>query len=87
MVFERADGQLTEGSFTSLFVERGGRLLTPPRSLGLLPGVLREELIATGRASEAELTRDDLVEGFLLGNALRGLFRARLAVAEGAPLR
>ena len=83
VVFERPDGQLTEGSFTSLFVERDDRLLTPPLSTGLLPGVLRADLLADGRAVEAALTRADLADGFLLGNALRGLFRARLAVAPG----
>ena len=79
IVFVRSDGLLTEGSFTSLFVARDGRLLTPPARLGLLPGVLRGELIADGRAVEAELTADDLAGGFLLGNALRGLLPAILA--------
>ena len=74
----RDDGLLTEGSFTSLFVERGGQLLTPPAALGLLPGVLRRSLLEAGRAVEAELTLDDLTDGFLIGNALRGLIAARL---------
>lgn len=78
VVYERSDGLLTEGSFTSLFVERDGLLLTPPLALGLLPGVLRAELLASGRAVEAELRRADLAGGFLLGNSLRGLFPARL---------
>jgi len=79
-VLVRADGLVTEGSWTSLFVEGpGGVLLTPPATLGLLPGVLREHLIATGRAREAELTLDDLSGGFWIGNALRGLMRAELA--------
>lgn len=78
VVFEGRDGTLTEGSYTSLFVEREGKLLTPPFAAGLLPGVLRGHLIETGQASEAPLTRDDLKDGFLLGNALRGLFRARM---------
>ena len=78
-VFVREDGRVTEGSFTSVFVEREGILLTPPASLGLLPGVLRRSLIDSGRAREAELTLDDLADGFLIGNALRGLMRARLA--------
>ncbi len=69
-------GRLTEGSFTSLFVERDDRLLTPPLTLGLLPGVLREELIATGRAHEAILTEADLDQPFYIGNAVRGLIRA-----------
>ena len=53
VLFER-DGNLTEGSFTSLFVERDGMLLTPPLGLGLLPGVLRAELIESGRAIEGD---------------------------------
>ena len=74
----RDDGLLTEGCFTNLFVERGGTLLTPPASLGLLPGVLRRSLIETGRAQEAELRIEDLEGGFFIGNALRGLIPARL---------
>ena len=74
----RDDGLVTEGSFTNLFVERDGRLLTPPASLGLLPGVLRRSMIEAGRAVEAELTLADLEHGFLLGNALRGLMSAVL---------
>ena len=69
----RDDGLVTEGSFTNLFVERGGKLLTPPAALGLLPGVLRRSLLESGRAAEAELTLADLSGGFLIGNALRGL--------------
>lgn len=71
-------GRLTEGSFTNLFVERDGALLTPPAARGLLPGVLRRALIEEGRAHEADLTLDDLAPGFLLGNALRGLMPATL---------
>ncbi|MFV0923305.1 aminodeoxychorismate synthase component I [Sphingomonas parapaucimobilis] len=78
VVFETPDGLLTEGSYTSLFVPRGDVLVTPPLSLGLLPGVLRAHLIEAGRAIEGTLTRADLQDGFLLGNALRGLFRAEM---------
>lgn len=84
VVFVDADGFLTEGSFTNAFVERGGVLLTPPLARGLLPGVLRAELLDSGRAREAELTPADLAGGFLLGNALRGLVTA-VTVAERAP--
>ena len=78
-IFVRPDGLLTEGSFTNLFVEREGRLLTPPASLGLLPGVLRAELLASGRAVESPLRADDLAAGFWIGNSLRGLLPATLA--------
>ena len=77
-LFIRDDGLLTEGCFTNLFVERDGRLLTPPARLGLLPGVLRRSLLDSGRAVEAELTLDNLKDGFLIGNALRGLIPAVL---------
>ncbi|OQW43126.1 MAG: aminobenzoate synthetase [Proteobacteria bacterium SG_bin5] len=78
-----ADGRLAEGSFTSVFVSRGELLLTPPLPR-VLPGVLRAELIASGRAREAELTPADLADGFFIGNALRGLIPARLLEGTGA---
>ncbi len=53
-------------------------MLTPPLSRGLLPGVLRGRLIDEGRAEEADLIEADLVHGFFVGNAVRGLVRARL---------
>ncbi len=77
-LFIRDDGLMTEGSFTSIFLARDGRLLTPPLHLGLLPGVLRRSLIDAGRAVEAQLRFDDLEGGFLIGNAVRGLLPARL---------
>ncbi|MBM0169571.1 aminodeoxychorismate synthase component I [Altererythrobacter sp. C41] len=79
-LFVRDDGLATEGSFTNLYVERGGILLTPPARLGLLPGVARRALIERGEAREAELTLADLEGGFLVGNALRGVMRAELAL-------
>ena len=79
VAFVDREGFLTEGSFTSLFVKRRGRILTPPLARGLLAGVLREALIDEGRAEEADLRPEDLADGFLVGNAVRGLMAARLA--------
>ena len=87
VVFVDEAGFLTEGSFTSLFVERDGGLVTPPLARGLLPGVLRAELLDTGRAVERDLVPDDLAGGFLIGNALRGLCPAIVAVANGTATR
>lgn len=78
-VFTDPQGRLTEGSFTNVFVERGGRLATPPLERGLMPGLLRQRLIDEGKAEEADLTADDLNDGFLIGNMVRGLMKARLA--------
>lgn len=74
-------GFVTETSRSTIFVERGGVLLTPPLEHGLLPGVLRRELIETGAAREAPLRLDDLGEAgrWFVGNSLRGLQIAQLA--------
>jgi para-aminobenzoate synthetase/4-amino-4-deoxychorismate lyase len=73
-------GRLADGSRNSLFVEKGGRLVTPPIADGALPGVLRAALIADGRAVEGALGLDDLPIGarFLVGNSLHGLRPATL---------
>lgn len=72
-------GFLTEGSFSTIFVERGDKLLTPPSSRGLLPGILRRSLIDMGEAIEADLRVHDLERGFFIGNAARGMVAATLA--------
>jgi para-aminobenzoate synthetase / 4-amino-4-deoxychorismate lyase len=74
-----AEGFVTEGSFTTIFVEREGKFLTPPLSRGLLPGVLRAELLESGQAVEADLRAEDLAGGLFLGNASRGLLPGRIA--------
>ena len=73
-----AEGFVTEGSFTNIFVKGDGALLTPPLSRGLLPGVLRAELLDNGSAIEADLTPADLKDGFFVGNASRGLLPAQI---------
>ncbi|MEO8141255.1 MAG: aminodeoxychorismate synthase component I, partial [Sphingomicrobium sp.] len=78
-IFVDPEGYLTEGSYTSIFVERDGKYLTPPITRGLLPGLLRARLIEEGKAVEADLTIDDLADGFTIGNMIRGLIKAKLA--------
>ncbi|WLS03205.1 aminotransferase class IV family protein [Shinella oryzae] len=74
-------GELCEGTITSLFLDDGsGILKTPALASGLLAGVLREELLESGRAVETVLRPKDIEKGdVLVGNSLRGLIRARLA--------
>jgi para-aminobenzoate synthetase/4-amino-4-deoxychorismate lyase len=83
VIYLNERGELAEGSRTTIFIERDGRLLTPPLSSGLLPGTLRAELIAEGRAVEAVLTLEDLkaADRVYLGNSVRGLVRAELLQA------
>lgn len=77
-----ARGELTEFTRGNVFLEDDGVLLTPPLACGLLPGVLRAELLASGRAREAVLDRARLVAApagarWWFGNSLRGLIRVR----------
>jgi 4-amino-4-deoxychorismate lyase/para-aminobenzoate synthetase/4-amino-4-deoxychorismate lyase len=74
-----AQGFLTEGCFSTIFVERGDKLVTPPLRRGLLPGILRQSLIDMGEAVEADLRPHDLEGGFFIGNAARGMVAASLA--------
>ena len=78
MVFLNERGEVAEGARSNVFVERDGQLLTPPLASGALPGVLRGELLAAGRAREAVLWPENLQQGFWLGNALRGLIGVRV---------
>jgi para-aminobenzoate synthetase/4-amino-4-deoxychorismate lyase len=77
-VFVNARGELTEGTVTNLFVQRNGILYTPPVRCGLLPGVLRESLIARKKVREGMLFPRDLekAERIFVGNSVRGLLRA-----------
>lgn len=74
-----AAGYLTEGCFSSIFVERGDKLLTPPLARGVLPGILRQSLIDMGEAVERDLRPYDLEKGFFIGNAARGMVAATVA--------
>lgn len=77
IIFLNTRGELAEGGRTNIFIERDGVLLTPALSSGLLPGTLRAELLASGRATEAVLTLRDLDNGrVFLGNSVRGLIVA-----------
>ena len=82
VLFVGPDGFLKEGSFTTLFLEKDGKRFMP-RGPGLLPGVLRAELLETGQAVEADLRPEDMKSADTLhvGNSLRGLLRARLISA------
>lgn len=75
-------GELCEGTFTNLFIRmnKGDVLLTPSLKCGLLAGVLRNELLKSGQAVEAILTKQDLIEceDIYVGNSLRGLIKAKL---------
>ncbi len=78
VIYLNTRGELAEGSRTSIFIERAGKLLTPPIASGVLPGTLRASLLHEGRAVEAILRPDDLAgaDAVYLGNSVRGLVPA-----------
>ncbi len=82
VIYLNERGELAEGSRTTIFLEREGKLLTPALSCGVLPGTLRVSLIAEGRVTEAVLTLDDVAraDAIYLGNSVRGLVRAEALV-------
>lgn len=71
--------EITEGSFTNVFADFGDGMMTPPIECGLLPGVLRQSLIASGKAREGILRTSDLdsAKALYVGNSLRGLIPVR----------
>lgn len=77
-VFLNRHGEVCDGTITTLFFDRGQGMRTPPLSSGLLAGVLRAELLASGACHEEILLAADLPQVRLwVGNALRGLIAAR----------
>ncbi len=84
VLFANERGEVTEGSYHTLVIKRAGQLLTPALNSGLLPGVLREELLECGKISETILYPDDLLraEELWLINSVRGWRRAVLVQGE-----
>lgn len=78
-------GAIAEATAATLFLRRGGRLLTPPVSDGALPGVVRAVLMERCGATECTLLPGDVyaADAAFLTNSL-GL-RAVLAL-DGRPL-
>ncbi|MDB5774424.1 MAG: pabB [Herbaspirillum sp.] len=79
-VFLNADGYLTEGGRSNVFLRLQNRWYTPPLQAGVLPGVMRAVLLADAawNATERNLTLDDLrhAEDIVVCNALRGALHA-----------
>ena len=67
-------GELTEFTIGNLVLKLDGRFYTPPIASGLLPSILRGELLDQHVLSERTLTVDDpsRAEGVWLINSLRG---------------
>ena len=80
-ILRNQDGEVTEGTYTNLFVEQDGILCTPPVESGLLAGVYRDHVLDTQpKATERILTLDDLrtADALYCCNAVRGWCEAVL---------
>jgi para-aminobenzoate synthetase/4-amino-4-deoxychorismate lyase len=73
-------GELTESDSANLAVRLDGRLVTPPVSCGLLPGVFRQWLLDRGELYEQIIRLEDLsrCEEIYLINSVRKWRRAIL---------
>jgi para-aminobenzoate synthetase/4-amino-4-deoxychorismate lyase len=68
--------EITETTIMNLAVFRQGQWITPRASCGLLPGVMRAELLARTEIVEGVIPAGELRDGELIRcfNALRGVF-------------
>lgn len=82
-LFVNERDEVCEGTITNIFVTlEDGRRITPPLSSGLLPGILREERLASGEVEETPVTLDMMrsARAIALGNSLRGEIPAQLLI-------
>ncbi len=67
-IFPNTIGNLCEGTGTNIFVELGGRLVTPPLTSGCLAGITRDLVLECNEAEEVDVPIEHLLttsEAFL----------------------
>lgn len=75
-IFLNEREEVTEGAISNIFIRQAGKLLTPPLSSGVLPGIFRRHLLETdATAEECVLTVHDIesAEAVFICNSLRGI--------------
>lgn len=82
VIFTNEKGDLTEGSFTNIFIKQGDILYTPERGAGLLNGIYRKKILDDPEIETCEKTisLSDLYEAekIFLCNSVRGLIEVDL---------
>jgi para-aminobenzoate synthetase/4-amino-4-deoxychorismate lyase len=84
VIFTNADGEITEGAISNIFIKNGKNFYTPPVECGLLNGVFRQEFLATHQHVIAKVLRlEDLysADEVYLTNAIRGMVKVDLKTA------
>lgn len=78
VIFCNTNDIMTEGTRFNLFTEHRGTLITSPISAGLIPGVLRRQLIQDKKVMIKPIKRCMFMEAkhIWLGNSVRGLIKA-----------
>lgn len=81
-LMRNTDGRIASTTIGNLFALHGNHLITPPVSDGVLPGILRQQILALApqwgfKASEATLMPDDIkkADGLIMTNSLRFIRR------------
>tara|TARA_R110002096_G_scaffold309403_4_gene504126 strand:- start:174486 stop:176294 length:1809 start_codon:yes stop_codon:yes gene_type:complete len=77
VLFTNERGELTEGSFTNILLEKNGIYYTPPTECGLLPGIYRQKLLTDDAliVNEKVIYPKDLKDAdrLYVCNSVRGL--------------
>ncbi|MDG1727425.1 MAG: aminodeoxychorismate synthase component I [Emcibacteraceae bacterium] len=82
VIFLNEKKEVTEGSFTNIFIKKDGLYYTPPIECGLLPGIYRDHLLddENFKTIEKKLKISDLksADEVYLCNSVRGLQRVNI---------
>ena len=85
VIFQNERAEITEGAISNIFIKRSGKMITPPLSCGVLPGVFRRYLLETdATAEEGIITMEDLraAEAVFLCNSVRGLREVKTILTD-----
>ena len=89
VIFQNERGEVTEGAISNVLIKKSGKLLTPPLSCGVLPGIFRRHLLETdATAEEGIVTVEDLktADAVFLCNSVRGLREVKSVSFDGLPI-
>jgi para-aminobenzoate synthetase / 4-amino-4-deoxychorismate lyase len=87
VIFKNEKGELTEGSYTNLFIKKDDVFYTPPIESGLLEGVYRQSILNSElvKTKEKILFVEDLesADEVFVSNAVRGLQKVNFQLILG----
>ncbi|HEY7162433.1 MAG TPA: bifunctional anthranilate synthase component I family protein/class IV aminotransferase, partial [Acidobacteriota bacterium] len=80
VIFLNERDEITEGAISNIFIEKDGKLYTPPLNCGLLPGTYRRYVLESAEwdAHEKVLSIEDLrnADRIFVTNAIQGMLEA-----------